>query len=48
MNKSKIIYWIATGLFSAMMMMSAFNYFTNPEMQEVFNHLGFPGYLKFS
>lgn len=46
MNKNRIIYWVATGLFSAMMMMSAFNYFTNPEMQEVFNHLGFPEYFK--
>lgn len=46
MKKDKIIYWITTGLFSAMMTMSAVNYFTNPEMQATFAHLGYPDYFR--
>ena len=47
MNKrDKIIYWIVTGLFSAMMLMSAGMYFFNNEMvTEVFVKLGYPTYI---
>lgn len=46
MKKDKIIYWIATGIFSAMMLMSAFMYFTNPEVAEGFKKMGFPDWFR--
>lgn len=46
MNKMKITYWITTGIFSAMMLFSATMYFTNPEMAQTFEHLGFPDYFR--
>jgi hypothetical protein len=42
----KIIYWVATGLLTAMMLMSAGMYLFNNEMvSEVFTRLGYPTYL---
>jgi hypothetical protein len=41
MKKTKIIYWATTGIVSAMMLMSAIQYFINPDMSETFKHLGF-------
>tara|TARA_B110000495_G_C22983122_1_gene578156 strand:- start:978 stop:1349 length:372 start_codon:yes stop_codon:yes gene_type:complete len=41
MKKTKIIYWTTTGVFTAMMTMSAVQYFINPDMAETFKHLGF-------
>lgn len=41
MKKFKITYWISTGLFSAMMLFSAYNYFTVPEIKEAFVSMGF-------
>lgn len=46
MKKDKIIYWIATGIVSAMMLMSAFMYFTNPEVAEGFKKMGFPDWFR--
>lgn len=46
MKKNKIIYWIATGIIAAMMLFSAFGYFTNPDMKAAFVHLGFPNYFR--
>lgn len=46
MKKDKIIYWATTGLVSAMMLFSAFGYFTNEEMKSAFVHLGFPNYFR--
>ena len=46
MKKNKIIYWITTGVISAMMLFSAFGYLTSPDLQAVFVHLGFPGYFR--
>ncbi len=46
MKKNRIIYWIATGILGAMMLFSAFGYFTNEEMKAAFVHLGFPGYFR--
>ncbi len=43
---SKIIYWIVTGLFSVMMIMSATMYFFNHDMvSETFENLGYPTYI---
>jgi hypothetical protein len=44
--KNKIIYWTTTGIISAMMLFSAFGYFTNPDMKAAFVHLGFPDYFR--
>ncbi|MBS1512590.1 MAG: DoxX family protein [Bacteroidetes bacterium] len=46
MKKNSIIYWSVTGLFSVMMLFSAYNYFTNPQMAGAFTHLGFPPYFR--
>ena len=46
MNKNKIIFWVTTGLVAAMMLFSAFGYFTNPDMKAAFVHLGFPDYFR--
>jgi hypothetical protein len=37
-----ILYWGSTALISLMMLFSAFNYFTSPDMKAAFTHLGFP------
>ena len=43
MNRDKIIYWIATGLMSALFLFSASMYiFNNAEIQGAFTALGFP------
>lgn len=43
---TKIIYWVSTGLLTAMMLMSAGMYiFTNAEISAVFETLGFPSYI---
>lgn len=46
MKKDKIIFWITSGIVSAMMLFSAFNYLTNEGMKEAFVHLGFPSYFR--
>ncbi|WP_269225338.1 DoxX family protein [Flavobacterium eburneipallidum] len=46
MNKNKIIYWATTGIISAMMIFSAYGYFSNPDMKAAFVHLGFPDYFR--
>jgi uncharacterized MnhB-related membrane protein len=46
MKKNKIIYWISTGVISAMMLFSAMGYFTNEDMKNAFVHLGFPSYFR--
>ena len=46
MKAARIGYYIALGLFTALMLFSAFNYFFNYEaMKEAFTSLGFPVYL---
>lgn len=43
---NKTIYWIFTGLFSAMILMGVVMYFTQYEMvQEAYTKLGYPTYL---
>jgi hypothetical protein len=44
--KNKIIYWTTTGIISAMMVFSAYGYFSNPDMKAAFVHLGFPDYFR--
>jgi uncharacterized membrane protein YphA (DoxX/SURF4 family) len=46
MNTQKILFWASTGLLSLMMLSSAFNYFTSPQMEAAFQHLGFPSYFR--
>jgi hypothetical protein len=46
MKRNKIIYWVSTGLFGAMMLFSGYSYFTNPQMTDAFKHLGFPDYFR--
>lgn len=46
MKTNKILYWIFTGLISAMMIMSSFFYFTQTdEIGKVFEGLGYPAWL---
>ncbi|MDN5216987.1 DoxX family protein [Fulvivirgaceae bacterium BMA12] len=46
MKKEKIIFWITTGLFSLMMLFSAYMYFTAPQVKTAYEHLGFPDYFR--
>ncbi len=46
MKKDKIIYWASTGIIVAMMLMSGFMYFTNPEVVTGFKMMGFPDYFR--
>ncbi len=46
MKKNKIIYWVATGIIALLMVFSAYNYLTNPQMAEGFKHLGFSNYFR--
>lgn len=46
MKTNKIIYWATTGLLSAVMLMNAYLYFTDPKMVEAFKHLGFPDFFR--
>ena len=46
MKTTRIGYYVAFGLFTALMLFSIFNYFVNNEaIQEAFTALGFPTYL---
>ncbi len=41
-----IVYWIVTGLFCLQMSFTAYAQLRLPQLVEVFNHLGFPGYFR--
>jgi hypothetical protein len=46
MKRDKIIYWIATGLISAFMLMSAFMYLSqNTQLMKTFHEAGYPVYF---
>jgi hypothetical protein len=46
MKKNKIIFWVATGLLSALVLMSAGMYvFNNAEIQKAFVGFGFPTFI---
>jgi hypothetical protein len=44
--KKKIIYWTATGLVAAMMLMSGIMYFTDPNVAEGFEKMGFKDFFR--
>ena len=45
-KRDKIIYWVSTGLITALMLFSAVMYVINNEMvSEVFTNLGYPTYI---
>jgi hypothetical protein len=46
MKKDKAIYWSATGIVSAVMLVSAINFGLNPEMKGAFAHLGLPNWFR--
>ena len=46
MGKEVIIYWVATVIFSLVILFGAYNYFTSPEMVVEFRRLGFPDYFR--
>jgi len=46
MKKAKITFYVTTGIISAVMLVSAFAYLTQPSMQQTFQHLGYPGYFR--
>ncbi|MGO4291686.1 DoxX family protein [Chitinophaga sp. RAB17] len=46
MKKDKIIYWIATGILTGVMLWSAYNFAFNPEMKGAFAHLGLPNWFR--
>lgn len=46
MKKTKIIYWISTGLFCAFLLLTSISYLTDPKFVDIFKHLGFPQYFR--
>lgn len=47
MKKIPVIYWLSTALLGFMMLFSAWNYLTNPQMSAAFKHLGFSDYFRY-
>jgi uncharacterized membrane protein YphA (DoxX/SURF4 family) len=46
MKKTKVLYWIITGLMAALMLMASIpDLLQPPEVIEAFRHLGYPSYL---
>jgi hypothetical protein len=46
MKRTKILYWVFTGIFAALMVMSAMtSLMNNPATIDGFKHLGYPPYL---
>ncbi len=46
MKKTKIVYWLSTGLLSALLLMSAGMYlFNNAEVSKLFTSFGYPLYI---
>jgi hypothetical protein len=46
MKKDKIIYWVATGILTGVMLWSAYNFTFNPEMKGAFAHFGLPNWFR--
>ncbi|TWF33842.1 DoxX-like protein [Chitinophaga polysaccharea] len=46
MKKDKIIYWIATGILTGVMLWSALNFAFNENMKGAFAHLGLPPWFR--
>jgi hypothetical protein len=45
-RRTRLIYWIATTLFSLQMVFTAFAQLRLPQVAEAFRHLGFPSYFR--
>jgi len=46
MKKTKVLYWIITGLFSAFMLLSSVpDIVSSPDAIKIMNHLGYPNYF---
>jgi hypothetical protein len=45
-NRRRLLYWIATALFSAQMAFTAYAQLRLPQVAEAFRHLGFPDYFR--
>ncbi|HMJ51215.1 MAG TPA: DoxX family protein [Polyangiaceae bacterium] len=45
-KKTTIIYWVTTGIISALMLLGAYYHLFSPQMKEAFAHLGFPSYFR--
>jgi hypothetical protein len=45
-KKDQIIYWTATGIVVAIMLLSAFNFAFNPAMKGAFAHFGLPNWFR--
>jgi len=45
-RRTRLIYWIATALFSLQMVFTAFAQLRLPQVAEAFRHLGFPAYFR--
>lgn len=46
MIKFRIVYWIATAIIALMMTYSGYAYFTQVEIDQAFQHLGYPAYFR--
>lgn len=46
MKTQKLIFWVSTGVFSALMLFSSYSYLTAEEMKAAFKHLGFSDYFR--
>jgi len=46
MKRDKIVYWTTTGIVAAIMLVSAFNFSLNKEMEGAFAHFGLPNWFR--
>ena len=46
MKTIKIVYWISTGLFSLIMLVTASGYLASEQLKAAFSNLGFPEYFR--
>lgn len=46
MKTQKIIYWVTTGLFAAVMLLQSYAYLATDMMKGAFTHLGLPDYFR--
>jgi putative oxidoreductase len=46
MKKQRILFWVSTGVFSAFMLFSAYNYLAVEGMKAAFTEIGFPDYFR--
>lgn len=46
MKATRIIYWITTAIIALMMTYSAYAYLTQTQMDQAFQHIGYPAYFR--